>query len=39
MALLLSSLLLCLYTLLTCVMFVGLVYWITPARLGVCDPS
>ena len=37
MALALSSLLLCLYTLLTCIGFVGLVYWITPESLGVCD--
>ena len=36
MALALSSILLCLYTLLTCAGFVGLVFWITPERLGVC---
>jgi hypothetical protein len=39
MALLLSSLLLCLYTLLTCVMFVGFIYWITPDSLAVCGGS
>ena len=39
MALLLSSLLLCLYTLGTCVLFVGLAYWITPDSLGVCAPT
>lgn len=36
MALQLSSLLLCLYTLLTCILFVALVYWITPDSLAVC---
>jgi hypothetical protein len=33
----LSSLLLCMYTLATCVGLVGLIYWITPERLGVCS--
>jgi hypothetical protein len=39
MALALSSLLLCLYTLLTCMGFVGLMYFITPDSLGVCNVS
>jgi len=39
MALQLSSILLCLYTLLTCVLFVGLIYWIDPDALGVCAPT
>ena len=37
MILTLSSVLLCMYTLSTCVGFVGLVYWIQPAALGVCS--
>jgi hypothetical protein len=37
MALQLSSLLLCMYTLVTCVLFVGLIYWITPENLSVCQ--
>lgn len=36
MALQLSSLLLCTYTLATCILFVGLVYWIAPENLAVC---
>ena len=37
MTLSLSSILLCLYTLLTCAGFVGLLFWITPERLAVCS--
>jgi len=37
MALALSSVLLCLYTLLTCAGFIGLIFWISRERLsGVC---
>lgn len=37
MGLSLSSVLLCLYTLLTCAGLVSLIFWITSARLGVCS--
>lgn len=36
MALPLSSVLLCLYTLCLCAGLIGLIYWIAPATLGVC---